>query len=426
MIATRALLGPSGAEQDRMVGRVLGGRYRVLSRLGEGGMGSVYLCEHAVLGRRHAVKVLRPELAADAELVARFRIEAVAASRIGGENVVDVHDFGTTDDGVPYYVMEALDGRSLALVIAEDGPLAVPRALALLEQICGALGAAHARGVVHRDVKPANVFVVAGADGAERAKVIDFGISKVAPEEPSGERLTRTGAIIGTPEYMAPEQAAGDPVDHRADVYAVGVLAYEMLTGTLPIVADTPVAILVAHQTRTPEAPSVRRPGIPREVDALVLAALAKRPDDRPASMEALAGAVAAIRRGDAPVLPAHRPTGRAAAGERRSPRRGLVAALALAGAALLGAAAAAGWARAPGRAEAPAPGARASLPASPPDAGATAGKPPAVAAPEAVPAPPARATSRPARRPAGAVPAADRALHDPYGGGGLKPDPFE
>src|SRR5512134_2267019 len=190
MIATRALLGPSGAEQDRMVGRVLGGRYRVLSRLGEGGMGSVYLCEHAVLGRRHAVKVLRPELAADAELVARFRIEAVAASRIGGENVVDVHDFGATEEGVPYYVMEALDGRSLAALVAEEGPLAVPRALALLEQICGALGAAHARGVVHRDVKPANVFVVAAADGTERAKVIDFGISKVAPEEPS-ERLTR-------------------------------------------------------------------------------------------------------------------------------------------------------------------------------------------------------------------------------------------
>ncbi len=295
MAPTRSLNGPSGAAVDRMLGRTLGDRYRVLSRLGEGGMGTVYLCEHAVLGRRYAVKVLRPELGGDPELAERFRNEAISASRIGGDNVVDVLDYGTEPDGAVYIVMEALEGRSLGAIVVEEGPLELSRALGLLEQICHALGAAHARGVVHRDVKPDNVFVVVRPDGTEQAKVIDFGISQVAPES-GRERLTQAGAIIGTPEYMAPEQANGAPVDHRADVYALGVLAYEVLTGTLPIVALTPIATLVAHQLRTPEPPSRRRPGVPPDVDALVMSTLAKRPEDRPASMEELAAAIAELR----------------------------------------------------------------------------------------------------------------------------------
>ncbi|HEY6099086.1 MAG TPA: serine/threonine-protein kinase, partial [Anaeromyxobacter sp.] len=241
-------------------------------------MGTVYLCEHAVLHRKLAVKVLRPDLTSDRELADRFRNEAIAASRIGQENVVDVLDFGTDEDGALYYVMEALDGRSLGAVIREDGALQIGRALDLLEQICRALAAAHARGVVHRDVKPDNVFVTRREDGSELAKVIDFGISHV-PREEGDRRITRDGSIIGTPEYMAPEQAAGEPVDRRADVYAVGVLAYEMLTGELPIAAATPIATLVAHQLRTPEPPSRRRASIPPEVDALVLRALAKKPE---------------------------------------------------------------------------------------------------------------------------------------------------
>jgi serine/threonine-protein kinase len=287
---------PLGQALDRTVGRILGTRYRVLSRLGEGGMGTVYLCEHAVLGRRYAVKVLRPELAKDPELVERFRNEAIAASRIGGDHVVDVVDFGVETDGAIFYVMEALEGRSLGAILAEEGPFGVDRALGLLEQVCRALAAAHARRVVHRDVKPDNVFVVRRADGAECAKVIDFGISQVTPDD-GHARLTRAGTIIGTPEYMAPEQAAGEPVDHRADVYALGVLAYEILTGTLPIVADTPVATLVAHQTRAPEPPGRRERSVPPEVDALVLRALAKRPEDRPQTMEAFAEDIARIRR---------------------------------------------------------------------------------------------------------------------------------
>src|SRR5512133_699047 len=286
---------PPGASPERMLGRVLGDRYRVVSRLGEGGMGTVYLCEHAVLKRRFALKILRPELAGDPELVERFRNEAIAASRIGQENVVDVVDFGTEPDGALYYVMEALDGRNLGVVLRDEGALAVPRALALLEQVCRALAAAHAGGVVHRGVKPENVLVGVRDDGTEWAKVVDFGISHV-PAGPGRERLTRAGAIIGTPEYMAPEQATGGAVDHRADIYAVGVLAYEMLTGSLPFEGTSDLATIVAAQLRDPEPPSVRNAAISPEVDAIVLRALARRPEDRYATMDELAAEVAAVR----------------------------------------------------------------------------------------------------------------------------------
>jgi serine/threonine-protein kinase len=391
----------------------------VLSRLGEGGMGTVYLCEHAILGRRYAVKVLRPELGGSADVVERFRNEAIAASRVGGENVVDVLDFGSEPDGVLYYVMEALEGRSLGALVAEEGPLDVARALALVEQICRALGAAHARGVVHRDVKPDNVFVVRRDDGTERAKVIDFGISHV-PAGPGAERLTRTGEIIGTPEYMAPEQAAGDPVDHRADVYALGVLAYEMLTGTLPIVATTPIATLVAHQTRIPEAPSVRRPGIPAAVDALVLGMLSKRPEDRPPSMDAVAAQAAALRS-----VPSPPPSG------RRASRRAVAIALAVAAAAA--AAALSGRARSGGS--------RPGVPPPQPDMAVAMPAPAPEPARPRVPGPePARAAVAPVAAPEGPrhsvppsrsssrrkEPQREPHLEDPYAAGGLKPDPFE
>jgi len=285
-----------GTAPDGMIGRILGDRYRVLSRLGEGGMGTVYLCEHAILRRRFALKVLRPELGGDPELVERFRNEAIAASRIGQENVVDVVDFGSEEDGALYYVMEALDGRSIGAILRDEGPFPVARALALLEQTCRALAAAHARGVVHRDVKPDNVFVVRREE-LERVKILDFGISHV-PHEMSGSRLTVAGSIIGTPEYMAPEQASGGTVDHRADVYAVGVLAYEMLTGVLPIEAGNAVATLVAAQTRPPSPPSTRRRELPPEVDRIVLRALAKRPDDRFPTMLEFAAEIARVRAG--------------------------------------------------------------------------------------------------------------------------------
>ena len=280
------------AAPDEMIGRLIGGRYRLVRRLGAGGMGTVYLCEHAALSRRYALKVLHADRASDPEVVERFRQEARAAAAIDQENVVDVLDYGEDPSGELFYVMEALDGRTLAQVMREDGPLAVQRALALFEQVCRALGAAHGRGVIHRDVKPDNVLVERLEDGSERAKLIDFGISHV----PGNDRLTRDGEIIGTPEYMSPEQASGGEVDALTDVYAAGVLAYELLTGTLPLLGATAVATLVAHQSQIPDAPSVRRPGIPAEVDALVLRMLAKRPADRFPSMRALAAEVMRLR----------------------------------------------------------------------------------------------------------------------------------
>jgi serine/threonine-protein kinase len=336
--------------------------------------------------------------------------------------------------------MEALEGRSLGAIIAEDGPLEVPRALALLEQICRALGAAHARGVVHRDVKPDNVFVVRRPDGSERAKVIDFGISQVASDGARGGRLTQAGAIIGTPEYMAPEQAAGDAVDHRADLYALGVLAYEMLTGTLPIVATTPIATLVAHQTRTPDAPSRRRPGIPAEVDALVLHALAKRPEDRPASMEALADAVAALRGAVATVVEKAPAVARVTASRTialpgRGRGRGRRPAAIAVGVAVAASAAVAWWAAAPPTtattttttANPTATATATSTGAESPSAPSPQPSPPALAGGEgdearastvAVPSPP--------KRPSRARRAAKDSHHeDPYAVERLKPDPF-
>lgn len=282
---------PSGTPAG-LEGRVVGGRYRLIRKLGTGGMGSVYLCEHVTLGRRYALKLLHPSGALGPELVDRFRQEAQSASRIQQENVVDVLDFGEDGGGDLYYVMELLEGRTLGQVMRQDGPLPLPRALALLEQVCRALAAAHACGVIHRDVKPDNVLVERLADGAERAMLIDFGISHVI----GSDRLTRHGEIIGTPEYMAPEQASGAEVDALTDVYSVGVLAFELLTGSLPLLGPTAIATLVAHQTQPPPAPGTLRAGLPPELDRAVLRALAKQKADRFQTMQALAAEVARLR----------------------------------------------------------------------------------------------------------------------------------
>jgi len=268
---------------DPLIGRTLGDRYRVLTRIGEGGMGTVYRVEHVVLGKRMAVKVLRPEFSTDEDLVRRFQREAVAASRIGQENIVDVVDFGRTREGNLYFVMEELDGVSLASVLHGAGPLPFDRAARILAQVCRALGAAHGHGIVHRDLKPDNVIVVRHDDGTDLVKVVDFGISKSSGD--GEDRLTRAGTIIGTPEYMAPEQGAAASVDHRADVYAFGILAYELLTGTVPFQGATAIAILIEHQTKPPEPPGRRRDGVPAALEQLILKCLEKRREARYQSM---------------------------------------------------------------------------------------------------------------------------------------------
>jgi len=270
------------------VGEILGDRYRILERIGEGGMGTVYLCEHVALGKRMAIKVLRPEFSRDEELVRRFQQEARAASQIGQENIVDVIDFGRTPDGSMYFAMEALEGESLAKVMRREGKLPLERAFPILGQICKALGAAHARGIVHRDLKPENVILLRRDDGSDFVKVLDFGISKNG-RGPETSRITRAGSIIGTPEYMAPEQAAATSVDHRCDVYALGVLAYEMVTGALPFQGETPLATLLKHQSEPPESPRKRRPDLPQEAETLILRALVKRPEGRQQTMAEVA-----------------------------------------------------------------------------------------------------------------------------------------
>ncbi|HVP67567.1 MAG TPA: serine/threonine-protein kinase [Anaeromyxobacteraceae bacterium] len=273
---------------EGLVGQTLADRYRILTRIGEGGMGTVYLCEHVALGKRMAVKVLRPEFSRDEELLRRFQHEARAASQIGQENIIDVFDFGHTAEGSAYFVMEALEGESLARVINREGALSLTRALPILMQICRALGAAHQRGIVHRDLKPENVFVVRREDGADFVKVLDFGISKSALGT-EGKRLTRAGSIIGTPEYMSPEQASATTVDHRSDIYAFGVVAYEVVTGRLPFQGDTPLATLLKHQSEAPLSPRRLRADLPVEVETLIMRALVKKPEGRQQSMAEVA-----------------------------------------------------------------------------------------------------------------------------------------
>ncbi|WP_084610662.1 serine/threonine-protein kinase [Archangium violaceum] len=281
---------------------VLEGRYRLLSQLGAGGMGVVYLAEHLGLRKSVAVKLLRGELSRDPTFTRRFEQEAIAASQIGHEHIVNVTDLGRTPTGELFYVMELLEGESLGALLLRERSLPLWRAVPILTQVCRALEAAHARGIVHRDVKPQNVMLPRRQEQADFVKVVDFGISKVMQGQPASG-LTEAGAILGTANYMAPEQAAGGPVDARADVYSVGVLTYEVCTGTLPFRGDNTFATLLQHLEATAEPPSRRRPdlGLPPELDVLVLSALAKDPAARP-TLEAFRAGLEALVPGRVPL----------------------------------------------------------------------------------------------------------------------------
>jgi tRNA A-37 threonylcarbamoyl transferase component Bud32 len=289
--------GATGSD-DPVVGRLLSERYRVLRKLGEGGMAAVYLAEHVVIQKKVALKVLAPELARREELVARFLQEARAASRIGQENVIDISDYGRAD-GLAFFVMEYLEGNDLGAVLRGCGAIGWPRARGIVVQICRALRAAHALGIIHRDLKPENVFLLEREGRADFVKLLDFGIAKVPGDLGGAEapRLTRTGMIFGTPEYMAPEQAEGKPTDHRADLYAVGCVLYHCLTGSAPFSADTFMAMLTKHLVEIAPPPSVRRPdlNISPAVDALVARALEKDREHRFGSAEVFMAAVLAI-----------------------------------------------------------------------------------------------------------------------------------
>ncbi|MEM7139209.1 MAG: serine/threonine-protein kinase, partial [Myxococcota bacterium] len=250
-----------------------------------GGMGLVYRVTHTKLDKPLAIKVLRSENIRDDDVLARFQREAQSASNIGNEHIVDIHDFGTLPDGSTYFVMECLEGVDLIDALDDAVRLSETRAVHIARQICIALGAAHDAGIVHRDLKPENVFLTRRGDDPDFVKVLDFGIAKVSNRP---HRLTRDGEVLGTPHYMSPEQCAGDEVDHRTDIYALGVLLYEMVTGHVPHDADTMMAILSKQMYEDPVPPRTRVPGISAELERVILCSLEKKPDQRYATMQAM------------------------------------------------------------------------------------------------------------------------------------------
>jgi len=267
---------------DPLVGRVIADRYLILAPLGEGGMGRVYLGEHVKMNRQCAIKVMNPSLVNDTESLQRFAREASNAARILHPNVAAVFDYGEMDK-IVYLVMEYVDGESLATILAREGPLEARRAIEIGRQIADGLHAAHELGIVHRDLKPDNVIVARTRSGKEVPKVVDFGIAKALSETPQ-DALTRSGLVIGTPEYMSPEQLLGDPVDARADIYSLGCIVYQMLTGTAAFAGDTREQMI---RRRLHEAPPHVRdidPNLPGRLDTLIVHMLARSPDDRLAS----------------------------------------------------------------------------------------------------------------------------------------------
>jgi serine/threonine protein kinase len=268
---------------DATLGRVLGGRYAVESVVARGGMGIVYRARHLAVGRLVAVKILRADLARNTEALARFHREAQAAAAIGHPHIIEVIDFGHSPEGDAYLVMELIDGIDLAGLLRREGRLPVARALGIARQVADALGAAHAKGIVHRDLKSENVMVLS-RDAGDYAKVLDFGISKVLEDDQGRAPITRDGVVLGTPQYMAPEQGSdGALVDHRADLYALGCILFELLTGALPYEGKTPMEVMYKHNHAPIPRPSSRRAEVrlPSAVDALVVRLLAKSRDDR-------------------------------------------------------------------------------------------------------------------------------------------------
>jgi serine/threonine protein kinase len=288
----RPMSGRRPGEVENLAGQVVDGRYSIIRLIGEGGMGAVYEAEHVEIGRRVAIKILHAIFSSHPETVARFRAEARAATRIGHPNIIEVTDSGTTDDGRVYFVMELLSGVDLARVMAEDRIVPAGRALAITLQICRALHAAHEAGIIHRDLKPENIFLTSRDGQQDFVKILDFGIAKNLELGQTDDRLTHPGIAMGTPEYMAPEQAAGKDVDRRIDVYATGALLYEMLTGHLPHEGDNLMQVLSKKASHPPPPPRMYRPDMPEELEQVILQALAADPGARIQTMAELGEAL--------------------------------------------------------------------------------------------------------------------------------------
>ena len=272
------------AVRDPLIGQPVG-EYRIDERIGTGGMGIVYRATQPLIGKQVAIKILRPEIATDPEQMKRLLEEARAVSQIHHRGIIDIYGFGRLPDGRQYVVMEHLSGQTLEEAIARGDGVPLEEALHILDEILSALGAAHAAGVIHRDLKPSNIFLVHQSDGSLNVKVLDFGLAKRSdPASPSPQ--SRLSLMVGTPEFMAPEQARGERVGPATDLYAVGVIAFELFTGKLPFTGATPIEIVLQHMDKPAPAPSSIAPRVPPAIDAFVLSLLAKRPADRPPSAE--------------------------------------------------------------------------------------------------------------------------------------------
>ena len=268
------------------------GNYRILRRLGVGGMGAVYLAEHPLIGKKVALKVIHRELAGNKEVIARFFNEARAVNKIGNEHIVEIHDFGQSDEGEHFYIMEYLEGETLADVLQRDRVLPVQRALHITAQIAGGLAAAHSCGIIHRDLKPDNIMLLDRLGDRDFVKVLDFGLAKMIHDSASA-KLTAAGVVLGTPQYMSPEACESKrDIDHRSDIYCLGILLFQMITGQVPFEGQSMGEILVKHVSAAPPAPRALNPEIPPSVEQIILRCLAKLPDARFPTMKALRDAL--------------------------------------------------------------------------------------------------------------------------------------
>ena len=289
----------SGRRQaDPFIGKHIE-KYKVIGKIGEGGMGVVYEAEHIHIGKKVALKILREDYTKKQDVVERFRQEARSASIIGHPNIIDVTDFGYTHDGRVFFVMEFLDGEDLATILENERTITFRRAIKITLQVCDALSAAHIKGIVHRDMKPENIFLLNPGKKEERVKILDFGIAKMSVLDQEGRKLTKTGVVFGTPEYMSPEQAAGKPVDKRIDIYALGIILYEMLTGKVPFTGDTFMSILSKHIFE--KVPPIKEVAptleIPHSMEQVIYKCLEKEPDKRFENAEDVKQALEAIGR---------------------------------------------------------------------------------------------------------------------------------
>lgn len=313
MVATamsEELLQPA-AQDDPKVGMVLQDRYRIVRKIGEGGMGAVYEGEHVLIKRRVAIKCLHSQFATNPEIVARFHREALAATSIGHQNIIEVTDMGRFDDGSVFMVLEFLLGRDWSDDIDNEGAQPLQKTLHILDQVCDALTAAHAKGIIHRDLKPENIYLIERGSDPDFVKVLDFGISKFKDTAGGGKGMTQTGTTLGTPYYMAPEQAQGKKdIDNRADIYSLGVILFQALTGQYPFDDESYPMLVLKICTEPPPPLRMYRPDLPEELELLCGKLLAKNPDERFPDCASLKAALQQFRQvQDTPEVAANAPS---------------------------------------------------------------------------------------------------------------------